>query len=353
LLLEKLGENKMSITLRKRKTASGLYSLYLDIYEGGKRSYEYLDMYVNPRDRLSYKSTISLAENIRVQRELQFRSNEYGIVNPSVKKLQFLSYFDSKVTGRPRGWKSVSIFLHEVVEKGLMLNAINPSWLEELQLHLKNRFSHNTAVTYYNKVKACLNLAYRDGLISDNPSKKVNNLHQLDTDRVSLTYEELITLFRTSCQDSEVKRAFMFASYTGLRLSDIRRLTGKKLHDAKMIVRQKKTGSLVYQILSPDTLEMLGAISQDEAPIFSLPENDGTIWWIMQKWALRAKLSKHISFHTSRHTYAVLQLQYGTDIYTLKELMGHDDIKTTSIYARIVDEKKAEAGNRIPSLPRV
>jgi hypothetical protein len=197
----------MSIRLRKRKTASGSFSLYLDIYEGGKRSYEYLNMYVNPRDRITYKSSMSLAENIRSQRELQYRSSEHGLVNPSSKRLHFVTYYDSKIAGRPKAWKSMSHVLHSYAEKGMMLNAISPSWLEELQTHLKNRFSHNTAVTYYNKVKACLNLAYRDGLISDNPAKKINSLHHINTDRVSLTYEELVALSETPCKDAEVNRS--------------------------------------------------------------------------------------------------------------------------------------------------
>ena len=55
-------------------------------------------------------------------------------------------------------------------------------------------------------------------------------------------------------------------------------------------------------------------------------------------------------FHCSRHTFAVLQLSLGTEIYTVSKLLGHRELKTTQVYAQIMDAKKREAVNRIPEL---
>lgn len=57
-----------------------------------------------------------------------------------------------------------------------------------------------------------------------------------------------------------------------------------------------------------------------------------------------------VLFHLARHTFAVLQLSLGTEIYTLSKLLGHRELKTTQVYAQIMDEKKREAVNRIPEL---
>ncbi|WP_423753548.1 tyrosine-type recombinase/integrase [Alistipes putredinis] len=57
-----------------------------------------------------------------------------------------------------------------------------------------------------------------------------------------------------------------------------------------------------------------------------------------------------LAFHCFRHTFAVLQLSLGTEIYTVSKLLGHRELKTTQVYAQIMDAKKREAVNRIPEL---
>ena len=67
----------------------------------------------------------------------------------------------------------------------------------------------------------------------------------------------------------------------------------------------------------------------------------------LQQWAMKAGISKTITFHCARHTYATLQLTLGTDIFTVSKLLGHKDLKTTQIYAKIIDERKTAAASKI------
>lgn len=67
----------------------------------------------------------------------------------------------------------------------------------------------------------------------------------------------------------------------------------------------------------------------------------------LKQWVLAAGIQKDISFHAFRHTFATLQLTLGTDIYTISKMLGHKSLKTTQIYAKVIDEKKREAANRI------
>lgn len=60
--------------------------------------------------------------------------------------------------------------------------------------------------------------------------------------------------------------------------------------------------------------------------------------------------ARWVLFHCGRHTFAVLQLSLGTEIYTVSKLLGHRELKTTQVYAQIMDAKKREAVNRIPEL---
>jgi site-specific recombinase XerD len=68
----------------------------------------------------------------------------------------------------------------------------------------------------------------------------------------------------------------------------------------------------------------------------------------LMQWCLRAGITKHITFHCGRHTFATLQLTLGTDLFTVSKLLGHSEIRTTQIYAKVIDKKKIEAVNTIP-----
>jgi site-specific recombinase XerD len=61
-------------------------------------------------------------------------------------------------------------------------------------------------------------------------------------------------------------------------------------------------------------------------------------------------LAVPITFHVSRHTFATLSITYGAELYTVSKLLGHADIKTTQIYADVINEKKRDAVNSIPSI---
>jgi hypothetical protein len=61
-------------------------------------------------------------------------------------------------------------------------------------------------------------------------------------------------------------------------------------------------------------------------------------------------LALPITFHTSRHTFATMMLTLGADLYTTSKLLGHANVKTTQIYAKIVDSKKVEAVNLVDNV---
>ena len=76
---------------------------------------------------------------------------------------------------------------------------------------------------------------------------------------------------------------------------------------------------------------------------------DGYLNKLLKDWVKSSGIKKRITFHTSRHTNATLLLSLGVDLYTVSKLLGHTQIKTTQIYAKIVDKKKDDAVNMIPS----
>ena len=173
--------------------------------------------------------------------------------------------------------------------------------------------------------------------------------------REYLTIDELKAIMKADCANTEVKKAFIFSCFAGLRLGDVRALTWNKVFlasDGKTkFVRtiMEKTNKLVNVPLSKEALNCLNEKEDPNEPIFTLPGTP-TVCHDIRKWMQNADIKKHISFHCSRHPFATMMLTLGVDIYTTSKLLGHSNVSTTQIYSKIVDEKKVEAVNKVDNL---
>lgn len=76
--------------------------------------------------------------------------------------------------------------------------------------------------------------------------------------------------------------------------------------------------------------------------VFPLPSNP-TLCRILRQWTTEAGITKHVTFHTARHSYATMALTTGVDIYTISKLLGHRSITTTTLYATVVDSQRDAA----------
>lgn len=157
-------------------------------------------------------------------------------------------------------------------------------------------------------------------------------------------------LCETPCSDEQIKRAFLFSCFSGLRISDIKTLKWGDLKansDGMAIEKlQVKTKQQITIPLSANALEWLpdrGA-GKDGGLVFVLPSYF-TINRGVKKWAMDAGIKKDVTFHIARHTFATTLLSLGADIYTTSKLLGHKNLRTTQIYAEVVNKKKVEAVN--------
>ena len=113
----------------------------------------------------------------------------------------------------------------------------------------------------------------------------------------------------------------------------------------------QKTKEPLYLPISDEALKWLPQQNEVKGDDLIFPlTHEGTINKTLQKWAKDAGVTKHISFHVARHTHATMMLTLGADLYTVSKLLGHKNIATTQIYAKIVDKKKEEAISLIPNL---
>jgi integrase len=211
--------------------------------------------------------------------------------------------------------------------------------------------SQNTAATYFSIFKAGLKQAFVDGYLTIDLSAKIKGIQEQEMRREFLTVEELNQLAAAPCDHEQLKRAALFSALTGLRHCDIQKMQWKEIQfdgdQARVNFTQQKTKGVEYMPISPQALELCGEPCKPNQLVFEdLPDPS----WIsrpLKKWLAAAGITKKITFHCFRHTFATLQLSNGTDIYTVSKMLGHTNVKTTQIYAKVVDEKKEKAANAI------
>lgn len=379
---------KEPVRVRTKKLADGSESFYLDIYVDGKRSYEFLKLYLLPevsqKVKEQNKATRAAVEAIKSQRIIEITNGKAGIKRASGwQKLLLSDWLEKfKLAQERKGVRNIALLgcVIKVVarySKKTRMGDIDKKWAlgfidwlqntytrrNKVSDGVKNsvcapkegRVSQGTAVSYVSQLSIALNAAVRAEVLGENPFMLLSAAERIKTpesQRQFLTIEELKRMTATECPNQIIKQAYMFSCYCGLRMSDIFALKWKdvQMNDGRYLlsVVMKKTSTPIYIPLSNNALAWLPERSEDEnTRVFAELPSRQTINRILKVWAKAAGIDKHITYHTSRHTFGTLMMTAGADLYTTCKLMGHSDVRTTQIYAKIVDSKKIEAVNLV------
>jgi integrase len=376
---------KEPVRLRRKTLSNGNVSLYLDIYRNGVREYEFLKLYLIPEhtrsDKDKNRETLQLANSIKSQRIIEIQNGEYGFKTQYAEQTLFFQYYrdmtEKRLGEESRGnwgnWYSALRHL-ELYEhnRNITFAQITPAWVQGFRDYLETRaqafgsdnrvrtikkpLSQNSKQSYFNKLRACLNQAYEDRIIAHNPMRGIDGFRGEEGTRMYLTIDELRRLSATDCDFAEIKRAFMFSCLTGLRRSDIVKLTWGEVHTqnefTRIIFRQKKTGGQEYIDIAPQAAELIGERGSHKPTdkVFGDIHTPSATNQYIKLWVMRAGIHKNITFHCGRHTFATMMLDIGTDIYTVSKLLGHRELSTTQIYAKVLDKNKQAAVSRIPDI---
>ena len=211
--------------------------------------------------------------------------------------------------------------------------------------------SQNSKVSYFNKLRACINQAYDDQIIPVNPLRGIEGFKEEEVKRDYLTLDEVKKLAATPCRYPVLKRAFLFSCLTGLRKSDIQKLTWGEVQKfgkyTRIVFKQRKTKGQEYLDISSQAEKYLGERGNPDDIVFTGFTYGSWTSLELQRWSLAAGVNKNLTFHSYRRTYATLQGAAGTDIRTIQSNMAHKSITTTQRYMKVVDSNKREASNRI------
>lgn len=375
---------KEPVKLREKDLTNGNKSLYLDIYRDGKRVREFLKLYLikatTPIQKEQNKQTLLMAQSIKAKRQIDIQNGEYGFSSHFKINTPFLEYYrklcedrhgNKESRGNWGNWYSCLQHLQRYCDEKTTFKDITPDWIEGFKDFLDNvekdaykrrnntlaeakPLSQNSKVSYFNKLRACINQAFEDRIIPINPLRGIDGFKQDETERVYLTIDEVKKLVAAECRYPALKRAFLFSCLTGLRKSDIEKLTWGDVQKfgefTRIIFKQKKTGGQEYLDINKQAEEYLGARGETHDRVFAGFHYSAQLLLELKRWCLTAGITKEVTFHSGRHTFAVMMITLGTDIFTVSKLLGHKEIATTQIYAKVIDKKKQDAVNLIPDL---
>ncbi|WP_082129101.1 site-specific integrase [Chryseobacterium gallinarum] len=361
------------VTLRKKPISQGRQSLYLEIYPpiynpdtGIMQRKQYLKLYIYKRPKNDIekelnKETLALAEYIRAQRQIDLQSRRFDFISDAKMKSNFLDFFEEQAAKRKNcyNWTMSVRYFKAFAGSNVPFTALNETLCEEYADYLlsgpalgrsKISIKKNTAVAYFGRFKLTLEEAFKKRFLPTDLASIIESISPQETHRPFLFMDELERMANAFCPNQIVKKAGLFSAMTGFRYSDVETLLWKEIHGSEgnyyILYKQEKTDSAEYYPVSDQTIKLLGDRGEPDSKVFTGLKYDQTVT-SLKKWLINAGIEKHFTFHGFRHTFATLQIASGTDIYTVSKLLGHKDIKTTQIYAKIVDSLKKEASEKI------
>ena len=362
---------KEPVRLREKELANGVRSLYLDIYVNGKRSYDFLKLYLipesNPQAKIQNENTMRAANTIKLNRILEITNNKAGLKNTSIRaKMLLKDWMETfRQAQEQKGVKDQKL-IHNTIHAltayniNVAMRDVNRDYIIGLTNLLRNEYrsprgkklKDYSVINYLGCLRNALNMAVREDVIADNPIMKLSAQDKVkapESQREYLTTEEVQKLEETDSPYPHIKQAFLFACYTGLRCSDVRSITwGKIVKDGekyRLHTVMFKTKRPFYIPLSKKAMQWMperGDKTDDELIFENIPVQVNTKLYL-QPWLDKAGITKPITFHCSRHTFGTMMLTLGADIYTTSKLMGHTKVEVTQMYAKIINKKKDDA----------
>jgi Site-specific recombinase XerD len=384
-------KTKENPKLQQNTLSDGRISLYLEYYLGrsqwidentGKtkvkhnRRKETLNLYLiaNPRtpiERQSNKETLELATKIRSEREQECKDEKLGY-RLKTKNLNFFDfiqiYYEEYTKGDKRMIKAAQKRFTDFValeyplyKASIPPKAVTPDMMSKFVEYLQSISKGEGALTHWKRWKKIVKAAVKKDVLRKNPCEGI--ICKADEDALKkdiLSLEEMEQLMNTTYpeQNKDVRRAFIFCLYTGIRFCDVKDLTFGKVDysNRTLTFNQNKTQnhsskSYVTTPLNDGLLALIGMkdTTEKDKLIFNLPSQTSCLKQI-RHWVQKAGINKHITWHCARHSFAVNILNNGANIKTVASLLGHSGLKHTEKYTRAVDELKQKAIDSLPEL---
>lgn len=371
--------------------SDGRESLYLEYYLGftiaissktGKEykrvniKREYLSLYLwrAPRttlEKVQNRETLEIAKKLRFERGQQLLEDTEGYRLKKNRDINFHDWMDAYYNAYTKAdkreikrAKSVFIdFLNATPEYERYSTRIKPEQITKQMViayteYLQSRYSGEGPHTVYARFKKIIKSAVEADVIRKNPTHGVSiTIDNGTLKKDVLSLDEVHALIKTHYpgENDNIRRAFIFCLYCGLRWCDVKELTFSNIDYTNRLLsfEQSKTkghsaASGVVIPLNKGLLDLIGKGERNDI-IFPLPSHNMCLK-ALRRWTKRAGIEKHITWHCARHSFAVNILNNGANIKVVASLLGHSGLKQTEKYTRAVDSLKEAAINSLPPL---
>jgi integrase len=369
-------DDNLKVTVRERKTKKGI-SLHLHSYFEGVRSTKSMKIYLKPEPKHGKLKPDEQKLNKKKREEAEKYRQKYYLEckNEILRKLSgepaydnFFDYFikqsKTKNSNTQKQWEACLrqlMLYHQSAE--LHLEQVNEDWVQGFRTFLieearkKNGefLKQNTQAIYFRKLRQCISSAFHRGLLKTNPGDLVTKIKEIKPEVEFLTQEEVDALEMTDCEYPALKTAFLFSVATGMRWSDIVKLTWGNIRYSEkegyfIRFRHQKTSTNNTLYIKDNAVELIGERQSDDKLIIpGLTYSDANNKKL-RRWIKDAGINRHITFHCARHTNATLYRANGGDIGDLRERLGHSNINTTSQYDHSINIRKRNAKEFLPDI---
>lgn len=348
----------MGVKVRYRAKKENRQSVYLDIVKDGKRACHSLGLfrYTKPKTLLEKFHNKQIAEQVKVivaERELELLTSKYDFLKVKNAASDFMLTFKQEADEhyKRRGAKSNTYCCHKHLQKftggSLLYKDLNENFVESFRDYLLSKLSANCARTYFLRFKKAVVKAHRQGIIQIDPTYDVKVIKEVQQPRVFLTSEEVHAMQVNPCNDNLIYRMFLFACFTGLRISDLMQVRWGQVDGNRLVYNPYKTKAKVHTIyLSDNAKRYMGSVGNPEERIFKW-RFCGNRYDVLREWARKCGIIKCVTWHTARHTFATHLLKSTGNIKLVQEALGHARTETTAIYAQVLNESLEEAFNKL------
>lgn len=266
--------------------------------------------------------------------------------------------FDKYVVVRNR----LQLFIQERFNMSdMLLEDVNPKFINDFDTYIRQNYqvAHNHAMKIRQKLRTIFKMAHDNGWVSKNPFAAVRIQYD-PVEREVLTKSELATLMQTDMQIERLERVrdiFVFSCFTGLAHCDVYRLKPENIivddNGQPWIKTSRQKTSVSVNVPLLEIPQMIIAKYKDDktlkGSLLPVLSNDCTNIYLKEVATL-CRIKKKLTFHVARHTFATtVALSNGVPIESVSKMLGHRNIRTTQIYAKVMNDKLSEDMNRLAS----